>query len=107
LTRLDLTNQFIDRSNIEPFADLMSLEFGLKELLLDNCRLEDDVRKKKSRILFQTKTKSLFKAIKILMHSLLLNDQITYLSLANNPNIRTNGFKYIAVYIKGVKTSTE
>ncbi|KAI8884811.1 RNI-like protein [Backusella circina FSU 941] len=82
LTRLDLTNQFLDRNNIEPFADLMSLDFGLKELLLDNCRLEDD-------------------AIKILMHSLLLNDQITYLSLANNPKIKTNGFKYIAVYIKG------
>ncbi|GAA5805982.1 hypothetical protein HPULCUR_011509 [Helicostylum pulchrum] len=82
LTRIDLTNQPIDRYNIEPLADIMSVEFGLRELVFNNCGLEDD-------------------AIKVLMHSLLENDAITELSLANNPKLTTNGFKYIAVYIKG------
>ncbi|KAG2229426.1 hypothetical protein INT48_004937 [Thamnidium elegans] len=64
LTRIDLTNQLIDRYNIEPLADIMS-------------------------------------AIKVLMHSLLENDKISELSLVNNPKLTTNGFKYIAVYIRG------
>lgn len=36
------------------------------------------------------------------MHSLLDNDKVTHLSLANNPKLTTIGFKYVAVYIKGV-----
>lgn len=36
------------------------------------------------------------------MHSLLENDQITQLSLANNFKLTVHGFKYIAVYVKGV-----
>ncbi|KAI7888801.1 uncharacterized protein EV154DRAFT_425064 [Mucor mucedo] len=86
LTRIDLTNQHIDRYNIEPLADIMSVEFGLQELVLNNCGLEDD-------------------AIKVLMHSLLNNDKITQLNLANNPKITAVGFKYIAVYIKGVRST--
>lgn len=43
LTRLDLTNQPINRLNIAPLADIMCIDFGLKELVFDNCGLEDDV----------------------------------------------------------------
>ncbi|KAI8048317.1 uncharacterized protein B0P05DRAFT_564433 [Gilbertella persicaria] len=82
LTRLDLSNQPLDRNNIAPFSEIMSIEFGMRELVLDGCGLEDS-------------------AIKILMHSLLENDKIKQLSLANNPKISTTGFKYIAVYVKG------
>jgi Ran GTPase-activating protein (RanGAP) involved in mRNA processing and transport len=35
------------------------------------------------------------------MHSLLENDKITKLNISNNSKFTTNGFKYIAVYIKG------
>lgn len=35
------------------------------------------------------------------MHSLLNNDKIEKLNLSNNIKLTTNGFKYIAVYIKG------
>lgn len=84
LTRLDLTNQLINRHNIDPLADMMNIEFGIRELVLNNCGLEDD-------------------AVKILMHCLLNNDKMTYVSLANNPKLTSNGFKYIAVYIKGAR----
>lgn len=43
LTKLDLTNQSMDRYNIDPLCDIMSIEFGLKELILSNCGLDDDV----------------------------------------------------------------
>ncbi|KAI7905585.1 uncharacterized protein BX663DRAFT_429195 [Cokeromyces recurvatus] len=84
LNRLDLTNQPIDRHTISPLADVLCIDFGIKELILNNCRLEDD-------------------AIKILMHSLLQNDRINQLELANNSKLTTIAFKYIAVYIKGVR----
>ncbi|KAF1807740.1 hypothetical protein V8B55DRAFT_1468399 [Mucor lusitanicus] len=82
LTRLDLTNQPIDRFNIAPLADIMCVDFGLRELVFNHCGLEDD-------------------AVKILMSSLLENDKIQHLSLANNPKLTNLAFKYIAIYIKG------
>ncbi|KAI8883628.1 RNI-like protein [Backusella circina FSU 941] len=81
LTKLNLTNQAIDRLRMGPLVDTLSIGFGIKELVLDNCQLEDN-------------------AAKILLHNLLLNDKITSLSLANNPKLKSNGFKYIAIYIK-------
>ncbi|KAI8374742.1 uncharacterized protein BYT42DRAFT_417975 [Radiomyces spectabilis] len=84
LTTIDLSNQAIYRRSAEPLADLLSLDFRLKKLILNNCALEDDV-------------------IKILLHGLLLKDQLEELSLANNKKIRGAGFKYIAIY---TKTST-
>lgn len=47
LTRLDLTNQPIDRFNTAPLADIMCVDFGLRELILNHCGLEDDVRQAK------------------------------------------------------------
>lgn len=44
LTRIDLTNQPIDKYNISPLADIMCVDFGIKELVLNNCGLEDDVK---------------------------------------------------------------
>lgn len=44
LTRLDLTNQPIDRFNIAPLADIMCVDFGLRELVFNHCGLEDDVK---------------------------------------------------------------
>ncbi|KAK4517589.1 uncharacterized protein ATC70_000929 [Mucor velutinosus] len=82
LTRLDLTNQPIDRFNIAPLADIMCIDFGLRELVFNHCGLEDD-------------------AVKTLMSSLLENDKIQHLSLANNPKLTSLAFKYIAIYIKG------
>lgn len=44
LTRIDLTNQPIDKYNISPLADIMCVDFGIRELVLNNCGLEDDVK---------------------------------------------------------------
>ncbi|KAL0081645.1 hypothetical protein F4703DRAFT_1918157 [Phycomyces blakesleeanus] len=82
LTRLDFSNQPITRRTAEPLADVLCLDFGLKELILNNCDLEDDT-------------------IKVLLHSLLLTDTLCELSLMDNKKIKTTGFKYVAVYIKG------
>lgn len=40
--------------------------------------------------------------MKVIMSSLLENDKIKHLSLANNPKLTSLAFKYIAIYIKGV-----
>ncbi|RCH90169.1 hypothetical protein CU097_010450 [Rhizopus azygosporus] len=81
LSRLDLTNQHITKQSMSPLADIMSIDFGIRELILCNSGLEDD-------------------AVKILMHSLLENDKITYLNLSNNPKLTAIGYKYISVYAK-------
>ncbi|CEP06994.1 hypothetical protein [Parasitella parasitica] len=82
LTRLDLRNQPIDRYSISPLTDVMCVDFGIRELILDNCGLDDD-------------------AVKIMMSSLLENDKIKHLSLAGNSKLTNLAFKYIAIYVKG------
>ncbi|KAI8647681.1 hypothetical protein BD408DRAFT_334671 [Parasitella parasitica] len=85
LTRLDLTNQPIDRYSISPLADIMCVDFGIRELVLDNCGLDDH-------------------AVKIMASTLLENDKVKHLSLAGNSKLTSLAFKYIAIYIKGVTT---
>ncbi|KAG1448379.1 hypothetical protein G6F56_008959 [Rhizopus delemar] len=82
LTRLDLSGQLLTKQSVSPLADIMSIDFGIQELNLTNCGLEDD-------------------AVKILMHSLLENDRVKYLNLANNHKLTISAIKYISVYIKG------
>ncbi|KAI8138295.1 hypothetical protein BJV82DRAFT_631776 [Fennellomyces sp. T-0311] len=82
LTKVDLSNQVMSRRVVEPIADVLGLGFDLQELVLSNCSLEDD-------------------ALKVLLHTLLLNDTLRYLSLAENKKLKTAGFKYIAIYVKG------
>ncbi|CAH1757984.1 8976_t:CDS:10 [Entrophospora sp. SA101] len=43
---------------------------------------------------------------KLILESLLVNDKLAYLNLANNRRIRSNGFNYIAIYIKKSTTLT-
>ncbi|KAI9249774.1 hypothetical protein BDA99DRAFT_523622 [Phascolomyces articulosus] len=82
LTKIDLSNQPIQRRVIEPMTDVLGLGFDLQELILKNCDLEDD-------------------ALKVLLHTLLLNDTLRHLNLADNKKLKTTGFKYIAIYVKG------
>lgn len=44
LTTLDLSFLILDRPAIDPLADFLSVDFGLKKLVLDHCGLTDDVR---------------------------------------------------------------
>ncbi|KAF9419377.1 hypothetical protein BGZ76_004247, partial [Entomortierella beljakovae] len=42
--------------------------------------------------------------LKMLLYSLLLTDTLTVLSIQDNKKIKTNGFKYISVYVKKTKS---
>ncbi|KAF9914519.1 hypothetical protein BX616_008131 [Lobosporangium transversale] len=84
LTTIDLTGEPLPRKTLDPIADVLTLEFGLKQLYLDNCNLEDDT-------------------LKMLLYSLLLTDTLTVLSVQDNKKIKSNGFKYISVFVKKTK----
>ncbi|KAG0327645.1 hypothetical protein BGZ99_007226 [Dissophora globulifera] len=71
----------LPRKTLDPISDVLTLEFGLKQLYLDNCVLEDDT-------------------LKILLYSLLLTDTLTVLSIQDNKRIKAAGFKYISVFVK-------
>ncbi|KAF9982525.1 hypothetical protein BGZ75_006096 [Mortierella antarctica] len=65
LTTINLSGELLPRKTLDPIADVLTLEFGLKHLILDNCGLEDDDNKKikstgfKYISVFVKKTKSL------------------------------------------------
>ncbi|ORX46078.1 RNI-like protein [Hesseltinella vesiculosa] len=80
LTCIDLSNHAIGRMSIfGPIADTLVLDFGLQKLSLVNCGLEDA-------------------AVRTLLNSLLMHDQVIELDISSNP-IKTKGFQYIAIYI--------
>ncbi|CAG8770126.1 5228_t:CDS:10, partial [Cetraspora pellucida] len=81
LNVIDLTGHILDRKISEPIADILTLECGLEKLIMERCDIEDDTQK-------------------IFCHSLLVNDTVSYLNLSNNRRLRSNGFNYIAIYIK-------
>ncbi|KAI8605287.1 hypothetical protein EDD21DRAFT_363983 [Dissophora ornata] len=84
LTTIDLSGEPLPRKTLEPISDVLTLEFGLKQLYLDNCGFEDDT-------------------LKMLLYSLLLTDTLTVLSVQDNKKIKSNGFKYISVFVKKTK----
>jgi protein phosphatase 1 regulatory subunit 37 len=43
LNVIDLTGDIIDRKIAEPIADILTLEFGLRKLIMERCEIEDDV----------------------------------------------------------------
>ncbi|KAF9407597.1 hypothetical protein BGZ94_002639 [Podila epigama] len=85
LTTIDLTDEPLPRKTLDPISDVLTLEFGLSHLILDNCGLEDDT-------------------LKMLLYSLLLTDTLTSLSVQDNKKIKSTGFKYIAVFVKKTKS---
>ncbi|KAJ3086591.1 hypothetical protein HK102_012875, partial [Quaeritorhiza haematococci] len=85
LASLDLSAVVIDKRNVGSLADLFVVDFALKKLRLDNTALEDEV-------------------LKIILHAILTCNSLPWLSLANNRRLKTNGMKYIAVFVKKSKT---
>ncbi|KAG0293104.1 hypothetical protein BGZ96_003327 [Linnemannia gamsii] len=84
LTTIDLTGEPLPKRALDPISDVLTLEFGLKHLILNNCALEDDT-------------------LKMLLYSLLLTDTLTLLSLQDNKRIKSLGFKYVSVFVKKTK----
>ncbi|KAI8347093.1 hypothetical protein B0O80DRAFT_217857 [Mortierella sp. GBAus27b] len=85
LTVIDLTGEQLPRKTLDPIADVLTLEFGLRQLYLDNCGLEED-------------------SLKVLLYNLLLTDTLNVLSLQDNKKIKATGFKYISVFVKRTKS---
>ena len=41
--------------------------------------------------------------IRLILNGLLTSDSVKYLNIANNKKIKSNGFKYIAIYMREVR----
>ncbi|KAI8843812.1 hypothetical protein BJ741DRAFT_257119 [Chytriomyces cf. hyalinus JEL632] len=83
-TVLDLTGTHIHENNVCALESLLGLNFGLIQLNLSCCSLEDHVLKR-------------------LLNALLISNTIAWLSLSGNTLIRAPGFKSIAVLVKKSK----
>ncbi|EPQ27376.1 uncharacterized protein PFL1_04915 [Pseudozyma flocculosa PF-1] len=81
LRTMDLSSTPLDRQAVEPIADLLSVDFGLTKLLLENCSLTDS-------------------SLKSILHALLVSGTLPNLSLASNRKIRLNGWKYVAIFMR-------
>ncbi|KAI9500269.1 hypothetical protein GGI25_001137 [Coemansia spiralis] len=84
LGSLDLTGSQINGTHMKCFADILDLNFGLVKLELSHCGIDDD-------------------AVRLLAYSLLCNDSVRYLSLANNPRVRSDGIRYISILVRHSK----
>lgn len=78
---MDLSFVPLDRHAVEPIADLLSVDFGLNKLVLENCALTDDT-------------------VKSILHALLVSGTLPNLSLASNRKIRFRGWKYVAIFMR-------
>lgn len=81
LKTLDLSFLPLDRQAIDPIADLLSIDFGLSKLVLENCGLTDD-------------------GLKAILHALLISGTLPNLSLASNRRIRYMGWRYVSVFMR-------
>ncbi|KDN36543.1 RNI-like protein [Tilletiaria anomala UBC 951] len=81
LKTLDLSFLPLDRAAIDPLADLLSVDFGLTKLVLENCGLTDD-------------------GLKAILHGLLISGTLPNLSLAANKKIKYNGWRYVSGFIR-------
>lgn len=81
LDTLKLNGITLDRHTSDILSDLLGLPCGLRRLEIGNCSLTND-------------------SLKVLLHSLLLVDQVEELSLPGNDRLGTEGFKYVAIYVK-------
>lgn len=85
---LDLTGVACTVGSIEALGDLLSVDFGLKKLVMEGCGLDDDM-------------------LKPLLHALLVSGSLPTLSLANNRRIRTKGWKAVATFVRKVGASSD
>ncbi|ORY87461.1 hypothetical protein BCR35DRAFT_317717 [Leucosporidium creatinivorum] len=78
---LDLSNELLSHGAVEALADLLSVDWGLKKLVLESCGLDDE-------------------SLRPLLHALLVSGSIPTVSLANNKRIKAKGWKLIAVFVR-------
>ena len=80
---LDLSGFRLTKDEIEPISDVLSVDFGLQKLILEEMNLGDD-------------------SVKPILHALLISGTLPWLSLANNKNIKEKGWKYVSIFLKRV-----
>ncbi|SPO23700.1 uncharacterized protein UTRI_03772_B [Ustilago trichophora] len=81
LKTMDLSFVPLDRHAVEPIADLLSVDFGLNKLVLENCALTDD-------------------SVKSILHALLVSGTLPNLSIASNRKIRFRGWRFVAIFMR-------
>ncbi|KAI8577814.1 hypothetical protein K450DRAFT_250124 [Umbelopsis ramanniana AG] len=80
LKQMNLSRNSISHFASEPLSDILSLDTGLLFLDLSHCDLTDA-------------------PLKIILHSLLVNDKLRSLALAGNKKLTSAGYTYISIYI--------
>ncbi|TIB79236.1 hypothetical protein E3Q23_00342 [Wallemia mellicola] len=78
---LDLSGLHLSREAVEPLADVLSVDWGLQRLILEDAGLTDD-------------------SMKPILHALLISGSLPWLSLANNKSVKEKGWKYLSVFIR-------
>ncbi|KAJ2145375.1 hypothetical protein IW136_001011 [Coemansia sp. RSA 678] len=84
LGSLNLTGSELQGVHMNCFAEMLDLNFGLVRLELSHCNIDDD-------------------AARVLAYSMLCNDSVRYLSLAQNTRLRSDGMRYMAILVRHSK----
>ncbi|GAA5839102.1 hypothetical protein JCM11251_003677 [Rhodosporidiobolus azoricus] len=78
---LDLAHTSLSLGAAEALADLLSVDWGCKKVVLDSCGLDDD-------------------SLRPILNALLVSASVPTLSLANNKRIKQRGWKLLAVFVR-------
>ena len=76
----------LNRHAAEALADVLTAEWGLTELKLENGVIDSS------------------EALRPILHALLVSGTLPVLSLAGNKNIKANGWQYLALFLKRAKS---
>ncbi|KAG8785188.1 hypothetical protein FRC20_001275 [Serendipita sp. 405] len=77
---LQLSNVTLDIHSAMALSDCLTIEWGLRKLVLKDCELED-------------------LGLKALLHSILIPNSLSYLSLASNKSLRSSSWKLVGIYL--------
>lgn len=77
---IDLSNVPLTAGSVLVLSDLLSVKFGLKRLILENCGLDDET-------------------IKPILHALLVSGSPPTLSIANNKRLKAKGWRMISSFM--------
>ncbi|KAJ2083181.1 hypothetical protein H4R24_001011 [Coemansia sp. RSA 988] len=84
LGSVNMAGSVLHGAQMRSFAEMLDLNIGLVRLELSHCGIDDD-------------------AARVLAYSLLCNDSVRYLSLANNTRVRSDGVRSVAILVRHSK----
>ncbi|KAI8866638.1 RNI-like protein [Ramicandelaber brevisporus] len=80
LTSLNLSGEPLNGPMMSPFAEMLDLNFGLRQLDLEGCSIDSN-------------------SAKLVLHSLLYSGTVEHLNLAHNLSL-SNGLRYVAIFLQ-------